>query len=176
MVFGYDDLAMGAVGVAGTLLQNDQASREAEKNRNFQERMSNTAHQREADDLEAAGINRLLTAGGSGASTPGGGQASVENVAQSGITSARENAQLKLAQKKNEAELGNMIKQGKLLDSQKNKTDVEAQVLKKGIPESDFKNEMYDFVKPAIRKGKEAVKSTIQDFKEFGNQIKMGLP
>lgn len=51
-------------------------AREAQKTRDWQEYMSNTAHQREVRDLIAAGLNPVLSANLGGASTPSGATAS----------------------------------------------------------------------------------------------------
>lgn len=55
---------------------------EAAKNRDWQEMMSNTAHQREIADLQAAGLNPILSASG------GNGAAVTSGATASGVTSA----------------------------------------------------------------------------------------
>lgn len=59
---------------AASAMAFEKASQDTQMS--FQERMANTAHQREANDLEAAGLNRILSGtGGMGAATPVGASA-----------------------------------------------------------------------------------------------------
>lgn len=54
---------------------NAWSAEQAQKQMDFQERMSNTAHQREIADLKASGLNPVLSAKLGGASTPTGAMA-----------------------------------------------------------------------------------------------------
>lgn len=83
----------GVGAIAGEYLANYTQggfnSREAQKNRDWQEYMSNTAYTRAARDLQTAGLNRVI-AMGNPASTPSGASSSVDkpNYSQAAINAA----------------------------------------------------------------------------------------
>ena len=71
----FSELAGGALSTAANVWSAENASKDAKmmarEQMQFQEKMSNTAYQRSADDMQKAGLNRILALG-SGASTPSG--------------------------------------------------------------------------------------------------------
>lgn len=78
----------GGLNYLGAVQQNSTARDIAQEQMDFQERMSGTAHQREVADLKAAGLNPILSAGGSGASTPAGASYAPQNVMSGMVSSA----------------------------------------------------------------------------------------
>ena len=97
----------GIFGYKGQRDQDVASARMAQKQMDFQERMSNTAVQRRMADLQKAGINPIL-AGSKEASSPGGAMAPMGNRTKAAI----EAASAKQA-------LVNLNKTGKLIDAQR---------------------------------------------------------
>lgn len=76
---GIGTIVGGAIGGLGSLFSGLFGQSSAREQMRFQERMSNTAHQREVADLRAAGLNPMLSARHGGASAPQGQSATMPN-------------------------------------------------------------------------------------------------
>lgn len=80
-IMGGGSLLGGVVSALGAHSANEMAAGEAQKNRAFQEQMSNTAYQRATADMKKAGINPMLAYMKGGADSAPGSMASVTNPA-----------------------------------------------------------------------------------------------
>lgn len=90
MQMGYNTLSAIQQGIYNHIETNaamQYNSAEALANRQFQERMSNTAYQRAVEDMRKAGLNPILAYAQGGASTPGGSGATITG-ASMGMPSA----------------------------------------------------------------------------------------
>lgn len=105
----------------GGVLGNRARRKEARRQRQWQERMANTAYQRAANDLEAAGLNRILALG-KPASTPPGAMAQQSDVISPAVSTA-------LAARRQSQELKVMDAQEKQVRAQTAQTEANTKLI-----------------------------------------------
>lgn len=135
----------GLFGSNSAKRQQDQSLQIAREQMEFQERMSNTAHQREIADLKAAGLNPILSVN-SGASTPSGASAQAYSTGESGINSALSFAQ-------GYAGILNSLAQLELTKANTDKVNLESNLM----PFQSVKNFLGSLLSPGSNSAKNSV-------------------
>lgn len=92
---GLGDVLSAGASYFGTKETNKTNAKIVQKQMDFQERMSSTAHQREVEDLKKAGLNPILSAGGNGASSPAGASYTADNAVGNAVSSVQQNRKLR---------------------------------------------------------------------------------
>lgn len=137
----FGGIASAVGGIASTILGNNSAKHEAERNRDWQEDMSNTSVQRRVADLKAAGLNPLLavSSASSGASTPTGGQADIKRFDPATITTMMNGlASAKLT----EAQARAQEQENSIFETKADSVRLQNRLLKEGILTSQVERDL----------------------------------
>lgn len=121
--FSLTGLASGLLGFLGGSATNANQRALADKQMDFQERMSSTAYQRAVADMKAAGLNPAMAYSQGGASTPAGAMAQVQNPVPQAVQSAMNAASVANIQ----ADTENKQAQQKLIEAQTAQANASAQ-------------------------------------------------
>lgn len=114
---GMAALVGGGLSLVGGQLANRARQKAANRQMRFQERMSDTAHQREVADLRAAGLNPILSVN-AGASSPGGAMPMMQDVLTPAVNTAMQASRTEADVAQTKQNIINLIETADLTNAQ----------------------------------------------------------
>lgn len=148
----FDGLIAGVASAYGQHMANETNIQLARENREWQQWMSGSAHQREVADLKAAGLNPILSAHGGGSSTPSGNVAQVGNVIPEStarmVSLDRRRLEQDVAKSEQEIDESKTRQQTEIAardahSAQAAKTLAEAEIIREGLPHAKAMGDFY---------------------------------
>lgn len=162
-----------AIGAYLSARETNEANKQMAKDQMaFQARMSNSSHQREVADLQAAGLNPILSAN-AGASTPQGATAQMESAGGAAISSAMQAIQLKKQLEETDSRIGlqNAQTNGAAANALKDTASAKGinlsnKLLEKTMPAKTSEQNMRGKISNAIDSGIDSVNSGVKAMME----------